>query len=284
LEAIAVKTQSVGIWFSASGSWHLVLGSWDLVLPSSMFLSGETRASVELTVVLPAYNEGRAVYRAAEACVLALQECCSTFEILIVNDASTDDTPAFAKEVAERHPCIRVLNNARNLGQPASMLRGFSQAAGHIIMHNAVDLPFNPEDTKTVLERMRAGADVVVVERKDRRAYGLFRKATSWCNIALIKMLFGSPFRDHNFVQAYRRRVLDSIDVRTRGVSNPPVELVLKALALGFRVDRIEAHYARRTTGKSSVTLKKIFHTTIELFYLWLIMLRWRPGCRRSAW
>jgi glycosyltransferase involved in cell wall biosynthesis len=247
-----------------------------------MSVSGETRTPVELTAVLPAYNEGRAVCTATEACASALKNCCSTFEILIVNDASTDDTSAFAKEAAARHPYVHVLDNTRNLGQSASMLRGFSQAAGEIIMHNAIDLPFNPEDTSRVLERMRAGADVVVVERTDRRAYGLFRKMTSWCNIALIKLLFGSPFRDHNFVQAYRRQVLDSIEVQTRGVSNPPVELILKALALGFRVEGIEANYARRTTGKSSVTMKKIAHTTFELFRLWFIMLRWRARCRRD--
>ncbi len=240
-----------------------------------------TADPIELSVILPAYNEGRAVCDAVELYLAALPQCCPNFEIVVVNDASRDDTLALIQAMARDNPRVRVLDNEKNMGQPLSMLRGFAHARGEIVTHNGVDLPFDPADTGKALARMRQGPDVLVVERESRESYGAFRKLVSWCNIAVIWVLFRSPFYDHNFVQFYRRRVVDSIDVKTRGVSNPPVELIVKSIARGFRVEGMFAPYHPRRSGKSSVTLRKIVHTALELLQMRLMM--WRHAEPRDA-
>jgi hypothetical protein len=148
------------------------------------------------------------------------------------------------------------------------------ESQGQFVMHNGIDLPFDPGETHRVLSRLRDGADVVVVERTNRRAYGVLRAVVSWANVVAVRALLRSPIADHNFVQAYRRRVIESIDVESRGVSTVTTELILKAIASGFRVETIKAPYHARRRGASSVTLKKIVHSVIELLRLRTILRR----------
>lgn len=235
-------------------------------------------AQIELSVILPAYNEGAAVRSAVEQYIAALPDCCSKFEIIVVNDGSTDQTKAVAEQLAQEHAAVRIINQPVNRGQVACIRRGMDEARGRVVTHNGVDLPFQPRDTGRMLELFRNGADVVVVERTNRQAYGLVRTVISWCNIALVKLLFRTPFVDHNFVQGFRQSVLHAVPVESRGVSTVTPELILKALHSGFRVESMKADYAERSAGKSSITLKKIIHTTSELFQLWGIMRRWRTS------
>ncbi|HUY36566.1 MAG TPA: glycosyltransferase family 2 protein [Pirellulales bacterium] len=229
---------------------------------------------VELSVILPAFNEESAVAGAVETYLRSLGECCASFELVVIDDGSADDTFAAAERAAAGHPAVRVLRNERNLGQVATILRGWAESRGEFVMHNGIDLPFDPGDTGTVLARLRDGADVVVVERVGRQAYGAARKLLSWANVSLVRMLFGSPFVDHNFVQAFRRRALQGIAVESRGVSTVTTELILKSLAAGFRVESVAAPYHARASGRSSLTFKKIVHTVSELFRLRRIMRR----------
>lgn len=240
---------------------------------------------MELSLILPAYNEGAAVRDAIERSATALARCCRGFEIVVVNDGSTDDTLAVAQEAAAKHKQVRILSNERNLGQVGAVLRGFAEAQGDVVMHNGTDLPFDPNDTAAVLQHIRDGADVVVVQRRNRRAYGWGRKAISWGNIVLVKFLLRSPFTDHNFVQAYRRQVLEALTVESRGVATVTPELILKARAAGFVVVTLKADYANRGSGRSTITLGQICHTAVELLRLAVILRRWRARCtiQRSA-
>lgn len=223
----------------------------------------------ELTVVLPAFNEGDMVREAIERYADALAPLGLAYEILVIDDGSRDGTHAVAEEAARRFPQVRVLRNNANQGQVLTLLRGFTEARGEIVTHNGVDLPFDPDGTARLVEKHRAGADVVVVERSGRMAYSLFRKVASWCHLALVRLLLGSPYTDHNFVQSYRREVLRGIRVETRGVSTVTTELILKARLLGCRVERMLADYQPRRAGVSSITLYKIAHTAVELLRLW---------------
>jgi len=233
---------------------------------------------LQLSLILPAFNEGPAVVEAIESHAACLSKVGIDYEIVIVNDGSSDNTMELAQAAARRYSGVRVLTNPTNRGQVASILRGFAESRGRVVLHNGVDMPFDPGEIERVMDQVREGADVVVVERRNREAYGWFRKATSWCNIALVRMLFKSPFVDHNFVQAYSRKVIDSIVAESAGVSTVTTELILKALRLGFRVRSVKANYQPRRRGQSTITTKKIVRTTVELFKLYFIMRRFRNG------
>lgn len=210
----------------------------------------------ELSIVLPGYNE----HQSLAAAVDAHRRACdvmgiSGFEIIIVDDASTDGMDQVAAQLTAADPRVRVLTHTVNRGQVAAILTGLRAARGKIVTHNGVDLPFNPNDLSHVWPRLAAGADVVVVERLDRRAYGWGRKLLSWINVALLRLLFHTPVSDHNFVQFFRRETLVHLPLRSRGVSTVTAELVVRAFAAGYRVDRIAADYCARRAGRGSVTL-----------------------------
>ncbi len=230
--------------------------------------------AVELTVVLPGYNEAEALEDSVAAYLEALPRVgIPDFELVLVDDASTDATGAIADRLAAADPGrIRVLHHPENRGQVAAILNGFGMARGRFVTHNGIDLPFDPGDSLAPLERLRAGADLVVVERLDRTSYGWTRWAMSWVNILLNRVLFRSPFLDHNFVQFYRRDLLARLPVRSRGVSTVTLELIVRAVRGGYRVERETAEYGERRAGRSTITWKKAFHAFRETLRLWSIL------------
>ena len=228
--------------------------------------------NIALTIVLPGFNERETLPSAVKRYMGALaQSGVDDYELLIVNDGSTDGMDEIANRLANEHSQIRVLHQ-ENQGQVASILRGFENARGSVVTHNGMDLPFEPKATASVLHLFDEGADVVVVQRRSRESYGLFRKAVSWSNVGLVRLLFGSPFQDHNFVQFYRREVIESVPIRSSGVSTVTLELIVRARRMGYRVVAIEAEYYQRQTGKSTVTMKRIVHAFLETIRLWRIM------------
>jgi len=139
-----------------------------------------------------------------------------------------------------------------------------------------VDLPLAPEDTSLLLDALRSGADIVVVERRNREAYGVIRKLISWSNVALVRLLLRSPFLDHNFVQAYRRSALERLPVESAGVSTVTAELISKGVAAGYKVVSVPATYHARRAGRSSVTVRRIVRSILELLRLRAILRRWK--------
>ena len=231
-----------------------------------------------MTVVLPGYNEGQALESAIDDYRRGLARCrLDRYEIIVVDDGSTDGMGELADRIAAQDPQIRVIHQP-NAGQAAAVLRGWECARGEIVTHNGMDLPFDPADTEEAMAPLAQGADVVVVQRLNRRAYGIIRKVISRCNVLLVRLLLGSPFRDHNFVQFYRREVVQSVPVLSRGLTTVPVELILRARRRGYHVVGIDAEYHRRMTGRSTVTFTKVIHAFLETLRLWWLMRRSEPA------
>jgi glycosyltransferase involved in cell wall biosynthesis len=229
-------------------------------------------ARPELSVVLPAFNEREGLRAAVEAYLRELPACgIDYFELIVINDASTDGTGSMADELAAKEPRLRVLHHRVNQGQVAAILHGFEAARGRFVTHNGVDLPFHPRDTAAMLALLRDGIDVVVVERANRSAYGWIRTILSWGNVVVLRLLFRSPFRDHNFVQFLRTDVARALRVRSRGVSTVTPELILRALRAGYRVVSRPADYHERRTGGSTVRFRAVAYTIAQTAWLaWL--------------
>lgn len=227
---------------------------------------------MKLSIVLPGYNERASLVSAIEAYRQALDEIGQhDYELLIVDDGSTDDTGAVARSLADADPRVRLLSHPVNRGQVESILTGFGEARGEIVTHNGMDLPFDPRDMAEPLRRFSHGADVVVVEREHRGSYGWARRLLSWANVAIVRALFRSPARDHNFVQFFRRDVVSRLPVRSRGVSTVTTELILRAFRRGYQVHRVTAPYHARRAGRSTITARKAARALMET-----LRLRWR--------
>jgi dolichol-phosphate mannosyltransferase len=227
-------------------------------------------AGVQLSVVLPCYNEMAALEPAVAVYRESLgADGMADYEIILVNDGSTDGTGEQAEAIARADPRVRVIHRGHNQGQVRAILSGFRAARGRLVTHNGIDLPFHPRDTARVLAGFAAGADVVIVERLDRASYGIARKLLSWANVLVLRLLLGTPFRDHNFVQFFRREVITAVPVRSSGVNTVTTELILRAFRQGFRVLRVGAEYHRRRTGRSTITARKVLHALGQTVRLW---------------
>jgi glycosyltransferase involved in cell wall biosynthesis len=227
---------------------------------------------MDLTVVIPAYNEEKSIEEAVRRTVMALRGIGVSFEVVVVDDGSRDRTRAIAEAAATELSEVRVVVNEKNQGAVKAFLRGCSLARGDVVTHNGADLPFDPHDTGVILEEMRKGADVVVVERANREAYGVVRKVVSWVNITVLHTLFGSPFWDHNFVQGYRRDVLRNIDVVTSAVSTVTPELVIKAYRKGYECVGVKCTYHKRELGESTIRVTNVVDSVLQLGGLWWSM------------
>ncbi|MCA9246862.1 MAG: glycosyltransferase family 2 protein [Planctomycetales bacterium] len=222
----------------------------------------------KISIIVPAYNEEDGIQAALERFIECIEKFDFAAELCVVDDGSRDRTWELAQQAVEGISWVRLIRHETNLGQVHAIQRGFAESQGEYVTHNGVDLMFDPAQTPLLVEAMEQGADVVVVERKDRSAYGIIRKVMSRANVALAKLLLKSPVHDHNFIQAYRREVIEAITIETDGVSTVTPEWIVKAFRMGYRVVSMKLPYHPRELGDSTITLKNTLHSILQLFRL----------------
>src|SRR5262249_17082420 len=154
---------------------------------------------VELSVIIPAYNEERNIERTIQRATESLRSLVGRFEIILIDDCSSDHTLRLAETLATQHPELRVVRNQRNLRQGGSLRRGFALARYPLVTHNAMDYPFDFENLPSLLDRF-PGADVVVASRKTYPGTSVPRRFVSLGYRVLLRATFGVPVRDYNFV------------------------------------------------------------------------------------
>ena len=149
-----------------------------------------------VTIFFPAYNEEMYVRRAVEAArevvdLMVKAGDISDYEILIINDASTDNTGSVADELAAGDERIRVIHHEVNKGLGGAMKSGFANATREVILYSDIDLPFDMMELTKAYRFMRYyEADIVSAFRFDRTGEGLRRLIYSKCYNALIITLF----------------------------------------------------------------------------------------------
>src|SRR5262249_20950586 len=157
------------------------------------------------------------------------------FELLLVDDASTDRTPALADALAAQHASVRVVHNPRNLRQGGCLRLGFNLARYDLVTHNAVDYPFDFDDLPPLL-RGSPAADVVVATRRSYPGVSRTRTVLSAMNRLAIRLLFGLAIADYNFVQVYKRSVLAQQRCFSIATNFITVEHIVRAHHAGHRV------------------------------------------------
>lgn len=150
----------------------------------------------ELSVVVPAYNEAGNVEPLLERLSAALAGCASSHEIILVDDASEDDTFATAKLLRNRFPALRILRFSRNFGHQAALLAGLRAARGQAVITMDADLQHPPEVIPALVREWRAGHLVVHAQRDDKKArIGLFKRLSSRLFYRIFSRLSRLPLR-----------------------------------------------------------------------------------------
>ena len=238
--------------------------------------AGRNPPAPRLTVLLPAYNEEPNVEEALKRCDAALRALGQTYEILLIDDGSQDGTAAVAEHLRDEIPSLRIIRNPLNLGVGISLLTGMRAAAGDLVLHDAMDYPFDLADLERVLP-LFPESDIVVVVRKSREAHSPYRKLTSLVHHWLVRLLFLVPFRDMNFVQVYKREVLQELIVKAKSPAFVTPELLIRARDQGFRVVEMEATFHRRHKGQANYGKPRdILWTLADMLSFWIERTRGR--------
>ena len=173
-------------------------------------LLSEAFSAPELSVILPLFNEEENVKPLFARLLPVLRDLRLRYEIIAINDGSTDRSLAALKAVAAETPELRIIDFRRNYGQTAAMQAGFTHARGEIIVAMDGDLQNDPADIGKVLAKLGEGFDLVSGWRKDRQDHPIKRNFMSRVANGLISAATGVHLHDYGCsLKAYRRELLD---------------------------------------------------------------------------
>jgi glycosyltransferase involved in cell wall biosynthesis len=219
-----------------------------------------TPTFANLTFFFPMWNEEEMILRTVEAAMETGDDLVASgdiggYEVLIVDDASTDGTGKIADELAAADPRIRVVHHAENRKLGGSVRTGLAEASSELVLYTDADMPFDLADLGKALRLMRVyDADIVSAYRFDRTGEGAKRAVYSHIYNSLVKSLLRLRLRDVNFAfKVIRRDVLDHIDLVSEG-SFIDVELLAKAQRLGFYIIQFGVDYFPRERGTSTLS------------------------------
>ncbi|MGH6678944.1 MAG: glycosyltransferase family 2 protein, partial [Bradyrhizobium sp.] len=165
-----------------------------------------------LAVIVPLFNEEQNLRPLVADIMPVLTSLRIPFEVILVNDGSSDRTKAVLAELAADDSRIKIINLRRNAGQTAAMMAGFDYASGTIIVPMDGDLQNNPADIPRLLQKLDAGFDVVSGWRQNRKDKLLQRRLPSWFANRIISRVSGVKLHDYGCtLKAYRRDVLAAI-------------------------------------------------------------------------
>jgi len=224
-----------------------------------------------VSVVIPMFNEQENIGHALGFVVEALERQAGDYEIIIVDDASSDDSPRIVRDAAARNSRIRLVTHEKNRKLGGTLRTGFAAATKELVFYTDADLAVDPDNLGRAIRAMRlTRADVIAAYRFDRVPEGMRRTVYSIVYNTFIGLLFGWPFRDINFAfKLFRREVLESFEIRAEG-SLIDAELVIKAKNSGFVVQQIGVDYFPRSFGQSHLAspavVVRIFRELVSLY------------------
>ena len=208
-----------------------------------------------LSVVVPMYNEEAYVDRSVAAATGVLDEMGGEWEIVIVDDASTDDTARRAESLAAADARVRVIHNAVNRRLGGTLRAGYGAARKDLIFYTDADLPVDLAQLPRAVRLLEyQQADLLAGYRFDRTSEGLHRALYTIGYHVLIRLLFGLRIRDVNFAfKLFRRPLLQRFELRSEG-SFIDAELLLRARKAGAVMIQMGLDYFPRTRGRSKLS------------------------------
>lgn len=227
------------------------------------------RPSVSL--VIPMFNEELNIEYAVAAAVESLTKYTDDYELLIVDDASTDSSARIVERLIAENPRIVMLRHEQNRKLGATLRTGFSAATKDLVFYMDADIPFDPDVLGRAMRAMHiTGCDMIAAYRHDRTMEGFKRGVYTLVYNWMIGILFGWPHRDINFsFKLMKREILQAIELKSEG-SLIDAELIVKARNRGFTIQQIGTDYFPRLRGTSSLAsfgvITKIIRELVWLF------------------
>lgn len=220
-----------------------------------------------LSIFFPCYNEKDMVRPLAKKCLSVAAAICDDYEIIIVDDGSTDGTAERADALAAEYPPVQVVHHPVNQGYGAALQSGFAAATKEYVFYTDGDGQFDVNELPSLLSLI-ANYDIVSAYRLNRRE-GILRKLNAWCWGKLVGFIFHLPLKDIDCAfKLYKRSIFDNIELHSTGALID-TEILARAKRCGYTITQIGVHHYPRTAGTATgASLKVIVKAFIELFKL----------------
>ena len=230
-------------------------------------MDGRQSNRTNLSLVIPAFNEAEGIGRAVAEAVAALARFTHSYEVIVVDDGSTDGTASIVAELSRHDRRVRILRHPRNQGYGAALRTGFEAARHEFIAFTDADCQFDLADLEPLLSL--AAEHGVAVGRRENRKDSARRRFFSWGYNVLVRVLLGTGVHDCDCaLKVFRRDILEKLLPTTPGFF-VNTEMLSRARQLDIRpVERTVLHRPR-LQGVSKVSLTEIPRTLATLIPFW---------------
>jgi glycosyltransferase involved in cell wall biosynthesis len=237
--------------------------------------SSTTRPSI--TAFFPAYNDGGTIGSLVVTTLHTLAELTDDYEVIVVENGSTDYTVEVLEDLARQYDRLRVLTHRESLGYGGALRVGFASATKDLIFYTDGDAQYDPRELRLLVPLMQPGVDVVN-GYKISRSDPLHRKIIGRMYHHFVKLLFGFRLRDVDCdFRLIRRHVFDVIDLESPD-GTICLELVKKLQDADFRFAEVPVHHFHRTYGTSQFfNFRRLRRIPPQLARLW-----WKLVIRRE--
>lgn len=228
----------------------------------------------DISFVIPVFDEQDSLAQLHQELCDACAGCDKSFEIVFINDGSTDDSGARLDALAAADSRVRVVHFRRNFGKSPALAAGFERARGEIVFTLDADLQDDPKMIPEFLDRIQAGADLVS-GWKERRHDPIGKTLPSKVFNEVVRRLSGVKLHDFNCgFKAYRREIVDEVTVYGGLHRFMPV----LAAARGFKVVEVVVEHRARQHGVSKFGARRFFDGVLDLMTVMLVTrFRTRP-------
>ncbi len=218
--------------------------------------------TVDLSVIIPIHNEAPGLQQLHEELTQALAPSGHSYELILVDDGSTDESFAILARLQAVDPHVRVIRFRRNFGQTAAFSAGFAYARGRVIATSDGDLQNDPRDLPRMIDTLASGCDIVCGWRKDRKDAFISRRLPSMAANRLISWVTGVPLHDYGCsLKVFRAEVVKPL--KLYGEMHRFIPAI--ASEQGVKIAEVIVNHRARRHGRSKYGISRTIRVVLDL-------------------
>jgi glycosyltransferase involved in cell wall biosynthesis len=236
-----------------------------------------------ISVFYPAYNDGGTIASMVLSALLTLRELADDYEVIVVNDGSSDYTPQILNELARVYDRVRIIHHEKNQGYGGALRSGFANATKELIFYTDGDAQYDARELKLLFAALVEGVDMVngyKISRSDPWYRAVIGRTYHW----IAKIAFGLRLRDVDCdFRLMRREIFDKVHLESNsGVIC--VEMMKKIQDAGFVIAEVPVHHYHRVYGRSQFfNFSRTFRVGLDLMRLWVKLVLQRKQGQETA-
>ena len=222
----------------------------------------KTKSAVDLSVVIPIYNERESMGKLYENLNEALSKMNLKYEVLLIDDGSIDGTFNELLKIHRKNKLFKIIRFRKNFGQTSAISAGFNYAEGEVVITLDADLQNDPRDIPVLLNKMNEGYDIVSGWRKNRKDRAVTRRFPSIVANKIISKLTGVRLHDYGCtLKAYRKEVVKNINLYGE------MHRYIPAIAswMGVKVTEVPVIHHSRKYGKSKYGVSRTIKVILDI-------------------